>query len=107
MVGKVILYGAVLVAAVATVAPDLTTYYGLILVGVGLVGGFMEPLEDVSHRVAYYVLAAVLPGLADSLDAIPVAGAYANGFLDQIAVFVAGVALANVMVQIVKQVKEA
>ena len=107
MVGKIILYGAVLVAAVATVAPDVTAYYGLILVGVGLVGGFMKPLEDVNHRIAYYVLAAVLPGLADSLDAVPVAGAYVNGFLDQIAVFIAGVALANVMLQIVKQVKEA
>ena len=107
MLGKVLLYGAVLVAAVATVAPDLTAYYGLILVAVGLVGGFMQPLEDVNHRVAYYVLAAVLPGLADSLDAIPVAGAYVNGFLDQVAVFIAGVALANVMVQMFNKIKEA
>lgn len=107
MLGKVLLYGAVLVAAVATVAPDLTAYYGLILVAVGLVGGFMQPLEDVNHRIAYYVLAAVLPGLADSLDAIPVAGAYVNGFLDQVAVFIAGVALANVMVQMFNKIKEA
>jgi hypothetical protein len=107
MMGKVLMYGAVLVAALATAMPELTGYYGLVLVAVGLAAGFMKPLDEVTHRIAYYVLAATLPAVADNLDAIPAVGSYANSFLDAVAVFIAGVALANVMLQLLTQVKNA
>ncbi len=66
-----------------------------------------QPVEDVSGRVALYVLAAMLPGIADNLDVVPVIGAYANGFLDQFAVFIAGVAIANLFTVLVKGLRDA
>ena len=104
---KAVLYGSVLVAVIAAVAPDVFAYFPLVLVLLGLVAGFMRPVEDVSGRVALYVLAAMLPGIADNLDVVPVIGAYANGFLDQLAVFIAGVAIANFIVAMVKGLRDA
>jgi hypothetical protein len=104
---KAVMYGSVLVAVIAAAAPDLSAYFPLVLVILGLVAGFMRPIEDVSTRIAYYVLAAMLPGIADNLDVVPVIGAYANGFLDQLAVFIAGVAIANLFAVLVKGLRDA
>jgi hypothetical protein len=52
------------------------------------------------------VLAAALPSIADNLDAVPGIGAYANSFLDQLAVFVAGVAIANLCIAMVKGLRD-
>ena len=104
---KAVLYSSVLVAVIAAVAPDVFAYFPLVLVLLGLAAGFMQPVEDVSGRVALYVLAAMLPGIADNLDVVPVIGAYANGFLDQFAVFIAGVAIANFIVAMVKGLRDA
>ena len=104
---KAVLYGSVLVAAIAAVAPDVFAYFPLVLVLLGLVAGFMRPIEDVPTRVLYYVLAAALPSIADNLDAVPGIGAYANSFLDQLAVVVAGVAIANFIVAMVKGLRDA
>ena len=104
---KAVLYSSVLVAVIAAVAPDVFAYFPLVLVLLGLVLGFMKPMEDVSARVAFYVLAAMLPGIADNLDVVPVIGAYANGFLDQFAVFIAGVAIANLFTVLVKGLRDA
>ena len=75
---KAVLYSSVLVAVIAAVAPDVFAYFPLVLVLLGLVAGFMRPIEDVPTRVLYYVLAAALPSIADNLDAVPGIGAYAN-----------------------------
>ena len=107
MLAKAVMYGSVLVAVIAAVAPDVFAYFPLVLVLLGLVMGFMKPMEDVSARVAFYVLAAVLPGIADNLDVVPVIGAYANGFLDQLAVFIAGVAIANLFTVLAKGLRGA
>ena len=104
---KAVLYGSLLVAVIAAVAPDVFAYFPLVLVLLGLAAGFMQPVEDVSGRVALYVLAAMLPGIADNLDVVPVIGAYANGFLDQLAVFIAGVAIANFFIAMVKGLRDA
>jgi hypothetical protein len=104
---KAVMYGSVVVAVIAAVAPDVFAYFALVLVLLGLVAGFMRPIEDVTTRVAYYVLAAALPGIADNLDVIPVIGAYADGFLDQIAVVVAGVAIASFLTAMVKGLQDA
>ena len=105
---KAALYGSVLVAVIAAaVAPDVFAYFPLVLVLLGLVAGFMRPIEDVPTRVLYYVLAAALPSIADNLDAVPGIGAYANSFLDQLAVVVAGVAIANFIVAMAKGLRDA
>ena len=107
MLAKAVMYGSVLVAVIAAVAPDVFAYFPLVLVLLGLAAGFMRPVEDVSGRVAMYVLAAMLPGIADNLDVVPVIGAYANGFLDQFAVFIAGVAIANLFTVLAKGLRDA
>jgi hypothetical protein len=107
MVEKALMYGSVLVAVVASLAPELFAFFPLVLLAIGLVSGFMRPIEDVSTRVAYYVLAALLPGIANHLDVVPVVGGYANGFLDHFAVVIAGTAIANIFIVLVKQLKEA
>ena len=104
---KAVLYGSVLVAVIAAVAPDVFAYFPLVLVLLGLVAGFMRPIEDVPTRVLYYVLAAALPSIADNLDAVPGIGAYANSFLDQLAVFIAGVAIANLFTVLAKGLRDA
>ena len=92
---KGLMWGSVVVAVAATFAPDAFGYYALVLVVLGLVMGFTNPIEDVATRVAMYVLAVLLPQIADNLDVIPVAGEYANGILSQFALVIAGIAIAN------------
>ena len=97
MLQKVLGYGMVAVCLIATFAPEAWDHYALVLVAFGLIGGFMTPIDDVATRVAYYVLAALLPGIADQMDVIPAVGTYLNGFLDNLAVFLAGIAIASVL----------
>ena len=54
---KGLLWGSVVIAALATLFPDIFAYYALVLVLLGLVMGFLNPIEDVATRVAIYVLA--------------------------------------------------
>ena len=107
MLQKVLLWGSVAAAVIATFAPDSFAYFALVLVALGLVSGFMNPIADVATRVAYYVLAFALPTIADSLDAIPAIGSYVNGILDNLAVVIAGVAVAQVLLLVVNQLKAA
>ena len=111
---KVLLLGSVVVAAVATFLPDLFAYYALVLVLLGLVMGFMYRIEDVASRVAIYVLAVLLPGIADAggdpgrgtpndgvlLD-IPYLGPFVHGFLGNFATVIAGVAIASVILAVI------
>ena len=60
---KTLLLVSVVVAAVATLLPDMFAYYGLVLVLLGLVMGIANPIEDVATRVAIYVLAVLLLSL--------------------------------------------
>ena len=93
---KGLMWGSVVVAVAATFAPDAFGYYALVLVVLGLVMGFTNPIEDVATRVAMYVLAVLLPTIADNLDVFGVAGEYLNGILSQFAVVIAGVAIMQV-----------
>jgi len=103
---KALLLVSVVVAAVATLLPDMFAYYGLVLVLLGLVMGIANPIEDVATRVAMYVLAAFLPAIADAggdramgtpndgvLMDIPVVGEFVVGFLGNLATVIAGVAI--------------
>ena len=94
---KGLMWGSVVVAVAAAFALGGFGYYALVLVVLGLVMGYTNPIEDVATRVAMYVLAVYLPTIADNLDVIPVAGELLNGILSQLAVAVAGVAIAQVI----------
>ncbi|NCG33741.1 MAG: hypothetical protein GWP44_12775 [Proteobacteria bacterium] len=108
MLEKAVFYGSVLVAFIAVVAPAETfAHFPMVLVLLGLASGFMRPTKDVSTRVAYYVLAALLPSIASNLDVVPVVGSYASGFLTQFTAVIAGVALANIFTVLVQQLKDA
>ena len=99
---KGLMWGSVVVAVAATFAPDAFGYYALVLVVLGLAMGLTNPTEDVRTRIAYYVLAVLLPQIADNLDVIPVAGEYVNGILSQFAVVIAGVAIMQVCLVLYK-----
>ena len=93
MVQQILGWGSLAIEVIAGIVPIPMVL--LVLLVIGLIGGFMNPLEDVATRVAYYVLAAALPAIANNLDAIPVVGTYLNTILDNIAVTIAGIAIAN------------
>ena len=108
---KVLSWIAVAAVALAVLLPDVFGYYGLVLVGLGILSGFMYPIEDVTTRIAYYVLAVFLPIIADAggergtpddgaLLQIPVVGEYLVGFLVNITAVIAGVAIACVLLSL-------
>tara|TARA_B100000678_G_scaffold239958_1_gene210532 strand:+ start:226 stop:591 length:366 start_codon:yes stop_codon:yes gene_type:complete len=109
---KVLSWIAVAAVALAVLLPDVFGYYGLVLVGLGILSGFMYPIEDVTTRIAYYVLAVFLPGIADAggergvpndgvlLD-IPYLGPFVHGFLGNFATVIAGVAIASVILAVI------
>ncbi len=85
-----------LMVAIAVILAFVDIPFALLAILIlGLVGGFMNPIEDVATRVAYYVLAAALPAIANNLDQIPAVGGYLNTILDNFAVGIAGMAIAN------------
>ena len=94
-----ILMTAVAILAVVPAVPG-GEYAALILVGLGLISGFMNPEDDLLTRLVLIVVAVALPTIANSLDAIPVVGGFVNNFLDNVAVAIAGIVVANVLLQI-------
>ena len=112
MVQKVMWWGAVAVVALAALEMGPVESYALVLMLLGLVSGFMYPIEDVTTRIAYYVLAVLLPGIADAggeravpndgaLMDIPFLGEILHGFLTNIAIVIAGVAIASVLLAVI------
>ena len=94
-----ILMTAVAILAVVPAVPG-GEYAALILVGLGLISGFMNPEDDLLTRLVLIVVAVALPTIANSLDAIPVVGGFVNSILDNVAVGIAGVVVANMLLQI-------
>ena len=94
-----ILMTAVAILAVVPAVPG-GEYAALILVGLGLISGFMNPEDDLLTRLVLIVVAVALPTIANSLDAIPVVGVFVNSILDNVAVAIAGIVVANVLLQI-------
>ena len=94
-----ILMTAVAILAVVPAVPG-GEYAALILVGLGLISGFMNPEDDLLTRLVLIVVAVALPTIANSLDAIPVVGGFVNSILDNVAVAIAGIVVANFLLQI-------
>ena len=110
---KVLWWVSVVVVLAAVLAPDMFGYYALTLMVLGLVSGFMYPVADVTTRIASYVLAVLLPSIADAggergvpndgvLMDIPVAGPFLHGFLVNFALVIAGVAIASFLLTLYK-----
>jgi hypothetical protein len=55
---------------------------------------------------AYTVAAVAMPMIADTLDVIPVAGQYLNAIIDNIAVVLAGIVVANFLMVIGSRIIE-
>jgi len=94
-----------LLVAIAAVFVALE-WWALILVALGLVSGFIAPLPDMASRTAYTVAAVAMPMIADTLDVIPVAGQYLNAIIDNIAVVLAGIVVANFLMVIGSRIIE-
>ena len=94
-----ILMTAVAILAVIPGVPAVA-FAPLALVGLGLISGFMNPEDDLLTRLVLIVVAVALPTIANSLDAIPVVGGFVNSILDNVAVAIAGIVVANVLLQI-------
>ena len=107
MVGKVLLGLAVLVPLVDVAGFAEAMPLGMVALLVGIAWGVTSPSDDVATRTAFYVLAFALPSIADHLLVIPTAGPILDGFLDSFAVVIAGVAVANVFMQLYAKVMEA
>ncbi len=96
---------SVLIALAATIVPDVIPYWALTLVTVGLISGFVNPLPDMTSRMAYTVAAVAIPTIANALDAIPVVGSQINLLIDNIMISVAGMVIANFILLMISQVK--
>ena len=95
--------GVLLAIVAAFVALE---WWALILVLLGLLSGFLSPLTDMAARTGYTVAAIALPTIADALDAIPMAGSYLNAIIDNFAVVIAGIVIANFLLVIVSRLME-
>ena len=89
-----------LISIVAVFFAELAAYSGLLLVIFGLVSGFVSPMADVTGRMAYTVAAVAIPVVANSLDVIPGIGAHLNAIIDNIAIMLAGIVIANFLLAV-------
>jgi hypothetical protein len=90
----------ILVAILAVFVEQVGAHAGLVLVVLGLISGFMSPVADMVGRMAYTVAAVAMPTVANSMDAIPAVGAPLNAIIDNIAVMLAGMVVANFLLAV-------
>ena len=69
-------------------------WFVLVLMAIGVVHGLMSPVTDHASQAMAIVAAFAFPRLADTLDSIPAIGMYLNQFVDQLAIAIAGYAIA-------------
>ena len=90
----------ILVAILAVFVEQVSAVSGLALVVLGLISGFMSPTADMMGRMAYTVAAVAMPTAANALVAIPAVGAPLNAIIDNIAVMLAGMVVANFLLAV-------
>ena len=88
------------ISIVAVFFAELAAYSGLLLVIFGLVNGFVSPIADLTGRMAYTVAAVAIPVVANSLDVIPGIGMHLNAIIDNIAIMIAGMVIANFLLAV-------
>ena len=75
-------------------------WFILVLMLIGLVHGLMSPVTDHASQAMIIVAAFAFPILADTLDSIPGVGMYLNQFVDQLAIAIAGYAIAALIIDL-------
>ena len=65
-----------------------------------LTSGFVSPIDDLTGRVACTVAAVAIPAVANSLDVIPGIGMHLNAIIDNIAIVIAAMVIANFLLAI-------
>ena len=85
---RILMLLLLIVAVIAAIVE--IPYTGLALLALGLVSGFLNPVDDIMERTAYLVAAVAAPVAADNLDLIPAVGSYLNAIIDGIAIGAAG-----------------
>ncbi|MBC60375.1 MAG: hypothetical protein CMQ35_07140 [Gammaproteobacteria bacterium] len=75
-------------------------WFILALMLIGLVHGLMSPVTEPASIAMIIVAAFAFPILADTLDSIPAVGMYLNQFVDQLAIAIAGYAIAALIIDL-------
>jgi hypothetical protein len=57
-------------------------------------------MADMTGRMAYTVAAVAIPVVANSLDVIPGIGMHLNAIIDNIAIMLAGIVIANFLLAV-------
>ena len=65
------------------------------MVIIDLISGFVSPVADLTGRMAFTVVPVAIPVVASSLDVIPGFGMHLNAIIDNIAVVIPGMVIAN------------
>ena len=75
-------------------------WFILALMLIGLVHGLMSPVTDHASIAFIIVAAYMFPRLANTLESIPTIGMYLNQFVDQLAIAIAGYAIAALIIDL-------
>ena len=102
---KVLMALMVVLAAAEAFAPGTIPMTGLGILVVGLIYGFMNPIECLKERTAYLLVAFAAGSVADSMDMIPVAGMYVNHIIDGVAIGAGGIWVANFATSMYNRIK--
>jgi hypothetical protein len=79
-------------ASIKQVPVDAAIWAGLLAI-VGIIGGVMVSYPEVTQRLLIYAIAAVLPIIDNTLDAVWVIGPWFNIMLDNMALGIQGLAV--------------
>ena len=75
-------------------------WFILVLMLIGLVHGLMSPVTEPASIAFIIVAAFMFPSLANTLESIPAIGMYLNQFVDQLAIAIAGYAIAALIIDL-------
>ena len=75
-------------------------WFILALMLIGLVHGLMSPVTEPASIAFIIVAAFMFPTLANTLESIPAIGMYLNQFVDQLAIAIAGYAIAALIIDL-------
>ena len=102
---KILTIVSVLVAILAVFVT--LDYWALILVWLRFLPGFMNSESDPVQRMVLLVAAIGLLVVANRLDVIPIVGGYVNSIIDNIAIAISSMVIANFIMAMADLVKAA
>ena len=107
---RILLILIVVVSILAAIPQIASTFamWGLVLVLLGLIAGFMGGYgSDMTQRILIYVAAAFIGGIANSLDSIMVVGPWLNAVIDNMQIGIRGIAVAVFMLAMYERIMPA